>query len=679
LKKVDADNSEIALEGVVFDLQKKQADVWSEPGTPVTTGADGTATINITEAGDYRLVEKTNPNLGYAAEPVLTVEFTVLSDGTVTNPNYDNETETLTVKNKKEASEQPGPDPAAVVINKVDGNSDPLTGAGFTLTDGGTYSKVLPAEGGEPLSTFAFDNLADGTYTLTESTTPAGYAGLTEPITFTVTEGTVQTDFTPFDGTANTFTVTNTLTPPDPDPLTADAVISGTKKVVTNGSYKPAFNETFAFTLTQVSGPEGAPAVTVPNTSVTATKDGEYEFAFTVPGLVAGGYQFKIAEVAGTAPYWNYSAEEFTVDVTVGEVDGVFKAVTQPGAAERVFENTYSPTPPEFAGWSLWKVDAANPEAALSGAQFTVDGNALPETPGTGAYDLQSFLNEGLNVITEVLPPVNYTGIASPINLAVTVTTEGAVTVNIDHLNGGAPTGVVIDSARKKIIVPNTAMPPVPGDNPPPAEDNPPPAEYTPPFTPPPAATPNPDPTRRPPNPTPSAAPTPTTPPPTATPEPTEAPAPTLEPTPEPTLEPTPTPYASPTPWPLIFPDEPPAELPAEIVAEPETTDPNLQTAAVLPEGLPAAPVPHEGANLGQIDDFTYIEFDDEGIPLGVWTFDPGDPDDPNDDMWVFDEEIPLGMLEMPKTGELPVSAILLTLGLLLLLAAVVFRKKAAK
>jgi LPXTG-motif cell wall-anchored protein len=87
-------------------------------------------------------------------------------------------------------------------------------------------------------------------------------------------------------------------------------------------------------------------------------------------------------------------------------------------------------------------------------------------------------------------------------------------------------------------------------------------------------------------------------------------------------------------------------------------------------------PVPREGATVGQVDEFTYIEFDEDGVPLGMWTFDPGDPDDPSDDKWVFDEEIPLGVFDMPKTGEFPFSVALLGFGLLLLVTAVVFKKK---
>jgi LPXTG-motif cell wall-anchored protein len=231
-------------------------------------------------------------------------------------------------------------------------------------------------------------------------------------------------------------------------------------------------------------------------------------------------------------------------------------------------------------------------------------------------------------------------------------TSQGSVTVN--YIEGLLPNGVDIDG--ETITVVNARYVPEP----------PPPVVNTP--------TPRPDPTRRPPNPTPSNPPTPS---PTEVP-PTEAPTatPTPEPTPTdapPTPTPTPGPTLSPTPWPLIYDEEPTPPPPG---APTDPGDPDIQPIDPFEGEIPPPPAPHEGANLGQIDDFSYIEFDEDGIPLGVWTFDSGDPDDPSDDTWVFDEEIPLGVFDMPKTGELPLSAILLGVGLLLLVTAVVFRKK---
>lgn len=75
-----------------------------------------------------------------------------------------------------------------VVVNKVDENKDPLTGAEFTLVknleNGGTKTiAVVKAENG---TQFNFKGLDDGEYTLSETTTPNGYNTIS-PITFTVT------------------------------------------------------------------------------------------------------------------------------------------------------------------------------------------------------------------------------------------------------------------------------------------------------------------------------------------------------------------------------------------------------------------------------------------------------------------------------------------------------------
>jgi fimbrial isopeptide formation D2 family protein/LPXTG-motif cell wall-anchored protein len=75
------------------------------------------------------------------------------------------------------------------VVNKVDSNSKPLTGAAFTLekyyksTDTWTAIKTVEAA---PTTTFTFSGLDDGIYRLTETTTPAGYNSI-DPIYFTVT------------------------------------------------------------------------------------------------------------------------------------------------------------------------------------------------------------------------------------------------------------------------------------------------------------------------------------------------------------------------------------------------------------------------------------------------------------------------------------------------------------
>lgn len=71
-----------------------------------------------------------------------------------------------------------------LTITKTDESGNILTGAGFTLTDadGKTVGSGEVDENGQ----ITFSGLGDGTYTITETTTPAGYNTIA-PITFTLT------------------------------------------------------------------------------------------------------------------------------------------------------------------------------------------------------------------------------------------------------------------------------------------------------------------------------------------------------------------------------------------------------------------------------------------------------------------------------------------------------------
>ena len=75
-----------------------------------------------------------------------------------------------------------------VTVNKVDQNKNPLKGAAFklekTYKDGST--KLVKEFTAGDATSFTFSGLDDGTYTLTETATPAGYNTIA-PITFTVT------------------------------------------------------------------------------------------------------------------------------------------------------------------------------------------------------------------------------------------------------------------------------------------------------------------------------------------------------------------------------------------------------------------------------------------------------------------------------------------------------------
>lgn len=75
-----------------------------------------------------------------------------------------------------------------VVINKVDENKQPLTGAEFTLKKklkSGAYKEIEVVKANEG-TTFTFAGLDDGEYVLEETKTPEGYNTIS-PITFTIT------------------------------------------------------------------------------------------------------------------------------------------------------------------------------------------------------------------------------------------------------------------------------------------------------------------------------------------------------------------------------------------------------------------------------------------------------------------------------------------------------------
>jgi hypothetical protein len=75
-----------------------------------------------------------------------------------------------------------------------------------------------------------------------------------------------------------------------------------------------------------------------------------------------------------------------------------------------------------------------------------------------------------------------------------------------------------------------------------------------------------------------------------------------------------------------------------------------------------------ENTMLVQLDDDTWLMIDEDGIPLGVWTWDD------EEEIWIFDEDIPLGTLDMPVTGYTRLTDYLGFLGLLLLIAGLIIR-----
>ena len=159
-----------------------------------TVNADGTTTLTVS-CDDVKA-------LGASNSSVITVEYTATLDddavlGSAGNPNevyleYSNN------PNKSEAgNNETGNTPTdkvivftyKVIVNKVDGEGAPLTGAEFTLEkynkETGEWEAITAVKNDEG-TTFTFSGLDDGKYRLTETKTPAGYNSIA-PIEFTIT------------------------------------------------------------------------------------------------------------------------------------------------------------------------------------------------------------------------------------------------------------------------------------------------------------------------------------------------------------------------------------------------------------------------------------------------------------------------------------------------------------
>ena len=164
-----------------------------------TVNADGTTTLTVS-CDDVKA-------LGAGNSSVITVEYTAKLNenavlGSAGNPNkvyleYSNN------PNKSESGEnhETGKTPEDTVIvftyqtiiNKVDSENKPLTGAAFKLEklikgkDGAadTWTTVKEFTVDETATSFTFSGLDDGQYKLTETKTPAGYNTI-DPIYFVI-------------------------------------------------------------------------------------------------------------------------------------------------------------------------------------------------------------------------------------------------------------------------------------------------------------------------------------------------------------------------------------------------------------------------------------------------------------------------------------------------------------
>ena len=163
-----------------------------------TVNADGTTTLTVS-CDDVKALDAGNSS-------VITVEYTAKLNenavlGSAGNPNevyleYSNN------PNKSEkGNNETGETPKDVVIvftyktiiNKVDSENKPLTGAAFKLEklikgkdgDADTWTTVKEFAVDETTTSFTFSGLDDGQYKLTETKTPVGYNTI-DPIYFVI-------------------------------------------------------------------------------------------------------------------------------------------------------------------------------------------------------------------------------------------------------------------------------------------------------------------------------------------------------------------------------------------------------------------------------------------------------------------------------------------------------------
>ena len=194
------ENANVVTSGVTVKVGDADADKAANFVITAVKNADGTTTLTVS-CDDVKA-------LGAGNSSAITVEYTAKLNenavlGSAGNPNkvyleYSNNPNKSESGEKHETGKTPE-DTVIVftyqtIINKVDSENKPLTGAAFKLEklikgkDGAadTWTTVKEFTVDETTTSFTFSGLDDGKYRLTETKTPAGYNTIA-PIEFTVT------------------------------------------------------------------------------------------------------------------------------------------------------------------------------------------------------------------------------------------------------------------------------------------------------------------------------------------------------------------------------------------------------------------------------------------------------------------------------------------------------------
>ena len=195
----EGQNANVVTSGVTVKVGDADADKAANFVITAVKNADGTTTLTVS-CDDVKA-------LGAGNSSVITVEYTAKLNenavlGSAGNPNkvyleYSNNPNKSESGEKHETGKTPE-DTVIVftyqtIINKVDSENKPLTGAAFKLEklikgkDGAadTWTTVKEFTVDETTTSFTFSGLDDGQYKLTETKTPAGYNTI-DPIYFVI-------------------------------------------------------------------------------------------------------------------------------------------------------------------------------------------------------------------------------------------------------------------------------------------------------------------------------------------------------------------------------------------------------------------------------------------------------------------------------------------------------------
>lgn len=166
IRKADQKNPEQGLVGAMFEV--KQVDGQVVPGSPFTTGEDGSFTIEDLPLGKY-IITEIKPPTGYELSEA-NVQYATLETGKDVVLTFTNlTTPDLTVKKVDKTDPSQGLSGAVFEIKEVDGQK--VAGSPFTTSVDGT---------------FTIKDIKPGKYIITEIQAPDGYE-LSDPVTQYVT------------------------------------------------------------------------------------------------------------------------------------------------------------------------------------------------------------------------------------------------------------------------------------------------------------------------------------------------------------------------------------------------------------------------------------------------------------------------------------------------------------